>query len=166
MKKYILSAIMLLAVLAVGAKNAGQARAIVLNLTDGTVLSVNIHSGLTIAFEGEDAVIKGVNDKNEAVTLSKPLAEISSWTLSETTGPELSGIAGATADASPAVALDGMAVAGLKAGAEVRVVNAAGQTVAQLRAGADGKAALPFASLAPGIYIISTPGGTLKVAVP
>ncbi len=167
MKKYILFAAMLVVALCAGAKDINAARAIVLNLTDGSQLYVNIHSGLAITFDGEsNAIVKGVNDQGQPIELSTPLTDITSWALSEKPGPEITGINGPSVDLEPAVALDGMTLTGLTPGAEVKAVDTAGRTVAALRAGADGSVALPFSSLAPGIYVIATPKGALKVAIP
>lgn len=158
---------MLIMALCAGAKGMDAARAIILNFTDGSQLYVNIHSGLSITFDDDNnAVVKGVNNQGEPVTVTTPLTDIASWKLAEKPGPEISGISTPVADIKPAITLDGMTLSGLTPGAAVKAVNAAGQTVASLRAGADGSVALPFSSLAPGVYIIATPGGAVKVAIP
>ena len=58
-----------------------------------------------------------------------------------------------------------MTLSGVAPGARITVVNASGQTVATLVAASDGTATLPFGTLRHGIYLVSTPSGTLKVAV-
>lgn len=164
MKHIIATILLLAAATGLSAKNIEAARSVTVERTDGSVICVNINSGLTVTFADGNALISGTNDKGEAVSVTAPLAELKSWTLSDERGAELTGIDGVAPDAiRPSI--DGMTVTGVTPGARVTVVNAAGLTVATLVASSDGTAVLPFSSLATGIYLVATPSGTLKVAV-
>lgn len=164
MKTIITTIIMLAACLTLQAKT-DVARSVVIERTDGSTLQVNINSGLTVTFADGNAVIAGLNAAGEAINVTAPLADLKSWKLSDGLGAELSGIEDTVADGN-APQLDGMNLRGLTAGATVSVVDTAGRTVATVTAGADGTAALPFSSLSAGVYIVATPSGSFKIAVP
>lgn len=165
MKHILTTTILLLAVvLGISAKTTEAARSVVVERTDGTSIRVNINSGLTVTFADGNAVISGTNDNGAPVTVTAPLSELKSWTLSDEKAPEITGIQGAVNDAASPV-IDGMTLSGVAPGARITVVNASGQTVATLVAASDGTATLPFGTLRHGIYLVSTPSGTLKVAV-
>lgn len=142
-----------------------DARSIILEKRDGTTVQVNINQGLTMTFADGNAIISGVNDKDEPVSVVTPFNEIRSYTFSSAKGPELSGVETIAKDNTTAPVLDGMTLQGLAPGTRIAIVDTAGRTVATIVAEADGTAALPFDTLPRGIYIISTPSGALKLAL-
>ena len=100
MKHILTTTILLLAaVLGISAKTTEAARSVVVERTDGTSIRVNINSGLTVTFADGNAVISGTNDNGAPVTVTAPLSELKSWTLSDEKAPEITGIQGAVNDA-------------------------------------------------------------------
>lgn len=154
MKKYIFAAVA--ALLGGMAAYAAELSSFIVNKTDGAQIEFKFATDPEMTFDGDDLVITD----SASATVRYPMAEVENVTFSKYT-TSLQDIVD-TDKVSVEVTRSFVRISGLVAGADVRLLDINGMTLAAGRADADGSLTLGVQDLAKGVYIIAMPGHSFK----
>lgn len=154
--KRMLTATLLVA--ATAGMSAATYRSLVLGKTDGSTVTVPLSQTLetTVTPEGNLAFNKG-----SELVLSVPVTQVDSWKFSEESGT--TGLTEVATNAGVSVTGNRVVIEGLSSPTTVRVISAAGQTVAETSA--ESRCELSLENLPAGVYVIAYGNQTLKIAV-